>query len=78
MSIPYDFEERIDRRGTASVKWDKYPGRDIIPLWVADMDFRSPPVVIQALRRRVEHGIFGYTHAPDALVETVLRRLGIQ
>lgn len=75
MSIPYDFEERIDRRGTASVKWDKYGERDTIPLWVADMDFRSPPTVIQALRRRVEHGIFGYTHAPDALVETVLRRL---
>ncbi len=75
MSIPYDFEKPIDRRGTASVKWDKYRERDTIPMWVADMDFRSPPAVIQALHSRVEHGIFGYTHAPDALVETVLRRL---
>jgi len=75
LSIPYDFEKPIDRRGTASVKWDKYRERDTIPMWVADMDFRSPPAVIQALHSRVEHGIFGYTHAPDALVETVLRRL---
>ncbi|MRR36070.1 aspartate aminotransferase, partial [bacterium] len=53
---PFDFDTIIDRRNTASEKWDKYRGRDIIPLWVADMDFRSPPAVIQALHERVEHG----------------------
>lgn len=67
----YDFNEIIDRRNTASEKWDKYNGRDIIPLWVADMDFRSPPAVIEALRQRAEHGVFGYTAAPGELTEEV-------
>jgi len=72
----FDFDEIIDRRGTASEKWDKYRGRDIIPLWVADMDFRSPPAVIEALHERVSHGIFGYTHAPEGLKEAVIEALG--
>ncbi|AJE03226.1 MalY/PatB family protein [Geobacter pickeringii] len=67
----FDFDTIIDRSNTASEKWDKYRGRDIIPLWVADMDFRSPPAVIQALHERVEHGVFGYTHPPAELVEAV-------
>jgi len=46
----FDFDELIERRATASLKWEKYKGRDIIPLWVADMDFRSPPAVIKALQ----------------------------
>ena len=71
----FDFDEIIDRRGTASEKWDKYRGRDIIPLWVADMDFRSPPAVIEALHERVSHGIFGYTHAPEGLKEAVIEAL---
>jgi cystathionine beta-lyase len=71
----YDFDEIIDRRGTASEKWDKYRDCGIIPLWVADMDFRSPPAVIEALQRRVSHGIFGYTSPPDGLVEAVLDAL---
>ncbi len=71
----FDFDTPIDRRGSASVKWDKYRGRDVIPLWVADMDFRSPPVVLEALRRRVEHGVFGYTHAPEELTPAILARL---
>jgi len=70
-----DFDTIIDRSGTSSEKWDRYPGRDIIPLWVADMDFRSPQGVIDALHRRVEHGVFGYTHPPDSLVEAVLQHL---
>jgi cystathionine beta-lyase len=57
----FDFDTIVDRSGTDSEKWDKYRGRDIIPLWVADMDFRSPPAVISALQERVAHGIFGYT-----------------
>lgn len=71
----YDFDEIIDRRGTASEKWDKYRDRDIIPLWVADMDFRSPPAVIEALHERVSHGIFGYTAAPEGLTRAVLDAL---
>jgi cystathionine beta-lyase len=66
----FDFDEVIDRRGTASEKWEKYRGRDILPMWVADMDFRSPPAVIEALHRRTEHGVFGYTGPPPELVAT--------
>lgn len=68
----YDFDKVIERRGTASVKWDRYAGRDVLPLWVADMDFPAPAPVIEALARRVEHGVFGYTHASESLVEAVL------
>jgi len=71
----FDFDTPVDRSGSFSEKWDRYPGRDIIPLWVADMDFRSPQGVIDALHRRVEHGVFGYTHPPDSLVEAVLQHL---
>lgn len=65
----YDFDLAIDRRGTASDKWDKYAGRDVLPMWLADMDFKAPPPVLDALHARVEHGIFGYTNAPEELVE---------
>lgn len=71
----FDFDTVIDRSNTASEKWDRYQGRDIIPLWVADMDFRSPPAVIEALHERVAHGIFGYTHPSAELVEAVLGHL---
>ncbi|HBG07977.1 MAG: aspartate aminotransferase [Geobacteraceae bacterium GWC2_58_44] len=71
----YDFDEIIDRRGTASEKWDKYRDRDIIPLWVADMDFRSPPAIIEALHERVNHGIFGYTAPPEGLSQAVIEAL---
>jgi cystathionine beta-lyase len=57
----HDFDRLIERRGTGSSKWFKYPA-DVLPLWVADMDFRSPEPVIRALRERVEHGCFGYGH----------------
>lgn len=75
MNNPFDFDNPVDRHGTASLKWDKYKGRDIIPLWVADMDFLSPPEVIEALHERVSHGVFGYTTAPDALAKTVQEML---
>ena len=65
----------MNRDGTASLKWDRYKGRDIIPLWVADMDFRSPPAVIEALKARADHGVFGYTTPPDELVETIIEML---
>jgi len=50
----FDFDTLLKRRGTASLKWEKYKARDIIPLWVADMDFRSPPAVIEALHQLVD------------------------
>jgi cysteine-S-conjugate beta-lyase len=74
-SHKFNFDEVIDRRGTSSEKWDKYRGTDIIPLWVADMDFRSPPAVIAALHERVSHGVFGYTAAPESLNEAVIGAL---
>jgi len=71
----FDFDTVIDRTDTGSEKWDRYAGRDIIPLWVADMDFRSPPTIIKALHRRIEHGVFGYTAPPATLIEAVLEML---
>nr|WP_321465244.1 PatB family C-S lyase [uncultured Desulfobulbus sp.] len=71
-TAPFDFDTLIDRRSSSSLKWDHYKGQDILPLWVADMDFPSPPAVMAALRERLEHPIFGYTLAPQSLVEAVL------
>ncbi|POZ61953.1 MalY/PatB family protein [Chromobacterium alticapitis] len=70
-----DFHRPPDRRGTASEKWDKYAGRDILPMWVADMDFAAAPAILDALRRRIDHGVFGYTHAPDSLVDATQQHL---
>lgn len=67
----YDFDELIPRRCTGSVKWDG-DDSDVLPMWVADMDFRTAPAVVDALRRRVEHGIFGYTRVPDAYYDAVV------
>ncbi len=70
-----DFDIPVERRNTSSIKWDRYKGRNVVPMWLADMDFRSPQPVIDALRERVEHGIFGYTSAPELLYETVIGML---
>ena len=63
-----EFDRRIDRIGTYSAKWDKYQGRDVLPFWVADMDFEAPDFLLDAVRARLEHRVFGYTRVPDALV----------
>ncbi|HEX3729127.1 MAG TPA: aspartate aminotransferase, partial [Opitutaceae bacterium] len=68
----FDFDTVPERRGTDSQKWQKYAGKDILPLWVADMDFRSPPAIVEALRRRAEHGIFGYARPVKSTVEAVV------
>ena len=60
-SIASAFEDAPDRRGTGSEKWDRWAGRDVLPLWVADMDFQTADVVLDAIRARVDHGVFGYT-----------------
>ena len=73
--MDFDFDEVIDRGGTTAVKWDKYAGRDINPMWVADMDFRSAPAIIEALKRRAEHGVFGYTDPPQELGDAIVTAL---
>lgn len=70
-----NFNERIDRRHSDSLKWQKYGDRDILPLWVADTDFRSPDCVIDALKQRVEHGVFGYGSSPAELTDVIIARL---
>ena len=67
----YDFNELINRRGTNSYKWDSAAKADVLPLWVADMDFRTAPAITEALSRRVSHGIFGYTRVPEAYYQAV-------
>ncbi|NRB56212.1 MAG: putative C-S lyase [Salinicola sp.] len=66
----FDFATRIDRRQHPSTKWQQYE-EDVLPLWVADMDFRSPPAVLEALARRVDHGVFGYAGVPESLKQTL-------
>jgi cystathionine beta-lyase len=71
----FNFDEPIDRTETDSIKWRKYRGRKIIPMWVADMDFKSPPTVLAALHERVEHGIFGYAMPDDRHRDAVVEHL---
>lgn len=71
----FDFDNAPDRRNTGSLKWDRYAGRDVLPLWVADMDFKVCPAILKALHDRVDHGIFGYTRQPVEAVEAVLAYL---
>lgn len=66
------FRTGIDRRGTSSSKWEKYAGTDILPFWVADMDLPTAPFVIDAVRRRLEHPVLGYTKTPPATVDAFL------
>ncbi len=71
----FDFDRGVDRRGGDSLKWNKYAGRDILPLWVADMDFAAPPAVLAALEGRIAQGCLGYPEPWPALVDTLLRYL---
>ncbi|MDR1935973.1 MAG: PatB family C-S lyase [Candidatus Accumulibacter sp.] len=80
--MDFDFERVIDRRGGDSLKWNRYAGRDVLPLWVADMDFAAPPAVVAALERRIAHRVFGYGKPWPGLAEAALgylrRRYGWQ
>ena len=69
--MKYNFDEQVPRRGTCSYKWDSAKNEDVLPMWVADMDFRTAPAIVDALRQRVEHGIFGYTRVPDSYYKAV-------
>lgn len=70
--MKYDFDEIIERRGTGSVKWDESPSADVIPMWVADMDFKAAPAILEAIRRRAEHGVFGYALVEDDYYDTII------
>ena len=77
-SMPDDFssfDTPVDRAGTGSLKWSRYAGREVLPMWVADMDFRSPEPIIAALHRRVDHGVFGYSTAHEGVAEAVCGHL---
>lgn len=69
------FDRVIDRQASDSIKWGRYAGRDVLPLWVADMDFAAPPPVLAALRERIEHGVFGYGQAQPSLLGAVVDHL---
>ena len=73
-NVTFDFDRVIERRGTSSLKWSLCDENEL-PMWVADMDFRAPDAVAQALAARVEHGVFGYGLCPKALREIVVARL---
>lgn len=74
MSTDFDFDRLVDRRATASNKWKKYD-QDVLPLWVADMDFASPEPVGRALRERAAHGVFGYVFEEPQFFEVVAERI---
>ncbi|ORJ24382.1 PatB family C-S lyase [Rouxiella badensis] len=73
--MTFNFDQWVDRSHSDSVKWNKYRDADVIPLWVADTDFLSPPAVINALQKRVAEGVFGYGSPPKELVELMVERL---
>ncbi len=68
----YDFSNTVDRRHSGAVKWDRFADDDIVPLWVADMDFQASPAIRAALQRRVDHGVFGYTMVDNDYYEAIL------
>lgn len=70
--MEYDFDKIIPRRGTNSYKWDTPEAEDVLPMWVADMDFQTAPVVVRAIEQRAAHGIYGYTKVPDTYYEAVV------
>jgi cystathionine beta-lyase len=78
----FDFDREIDRHATNSMKWDRYAGSDILPMWVADMDFQAPPAVVAAVRATADHGVFGYAgkgaSATAAVQEMLAQRFAWQ
>lgn len=70
--MKYNFDEIIERKGTGCVKWDENPDKDVIPLWVADMDFAVAPAIQEAISQRAQHPVFGYTHVQDDYYNAVI------
>lgn len=73
--MKFDFDTPVDRAGTWSTRWERYAGRDVIALWVADTDFRAAPAILEALSRRIEHGVFGYSTPPPELRAAIAGRM---
>ena len=73
-----EFDVEVHRRGSCSYKWDSTADGNVLPMWVADMDFRTAPAIVEALKKRVEHGIFGYTRVPEAYYDAVTDWFGQQ
>jgi cystathionine beta-lyase len=73
--MPFDFDAPVQRAGTWSSRWERYAARDVIPLWVADTDFRAPPCVLEALEARLLHGVLGYTVPPPELRQAIVERM---
>lgn len=72
-----NFDQWVDRSHSDSVKWNKYKNQDVIPLWVADTDFTSPPQVIAELQKRVAEGVFGYGFTPPELIDLLVQRMRV-
>lgn len=72
--MAFNFDQRIDRRHSDSLKWTKYSDSDILPLWIADTDYRSPDCIIEAIKNRADHGVFGYGGRPVGLIEVAVQR----
>ena len=72
--MTFDFDQLFDRHHTGSTKWSRYPA-DVLPMWVADMDFAAPPVIIEALQQRLLHPLLGYSVAQDNLREAIVADL---
>ena len=70
--MKYNFDELVERRGTNCVKWDEAPSDEVLPLWVADMDFKVAPAIFEAVKKRAEHGVFGYNIVPESYYEAVI------
>lgn len=77
LSVKYDFDKHIERKNTNSVKWDGmdevFGTKDVLPMWVADMDFLSPPKVIEAIEKRAKHGVYGYTLKNEAFYGSFIK-----
>lgn len=70
-----DFDQPIDRRNTSSTKWERYKDQTVLPMWVADTDFKVPSAISEALKARIDHGVFGYTSVPPELNNTIVERM---
>ncbi|HUU77567.1 MAG TPA: hypothetical protein VMX55_04425 [candidate division Zixibacteria bacterium] len=74
----WNFDEGVNREGTSAAKWDQeflkkyFKVEDVLPLWVADMDFKAPDALLNALKSRIDHGVFGYTIAPDSYFDAII------
>src|SRR3954465_5645169 len=73
--MAFDFDTPVPRTGPWSTRWCRYAGRDVIPLWVADTDFRAPPAVLEAMSARIHNGVLGYTAPPPELLEAIVARM---